>query len=510
VRDQRPLILIILDGWGINPRSEGNAIAKASKPVMDRLLANYPSTQISISGLDVGLPPGQMGNSEVGHMHLGAGRVVYQDLTLIHKAIDEGTFFSNPVFKGALDAVRKTGGRLHLMGLLGDGGVHSHQRHLDALIELAKREKIKAVYLHLFLDGRDTPPSSAEGFIRELNDKLAAYPNVKIATVGGRYYGMDRDKRWERTEKAYRALTDGVGERARSADEAIRKSYQARVTDEFVLPTVIDSDGTIRDGDAVIFFNFRADRARQMTRALTQKDFSEFTRGRRIELAAFVTMSEYDATFGLPAAFPPRNLKNILGEVASRNDIPQLRIAETEKYAHVTYFFNGGEEKKFPLEERILVPSVKDVATYDLKPEMSAYEITGALVPEIAAERYGLVVLNYANADMVGHTGNFEATVRACEAVDACIGKVVDAALGRKARVIVTADHGNAEQLIDYDTGEIQTAHTSNPVPVIIADDTLKAARLRSGKAIDVAPTILRMLGLPEPTEMTGKSLIIE
>jgi 2,3-bisphosphoglycerate-independent phosphoglycerate mutase len=510
VRDQRPLILIILDGWGINPRSEGNAIAKASKPVMDRLVASYPSTQISISGLDVGLPPGQMGNSEVGHMHLGAGRVVYQDLTLIHKAIDEGTFFSNPVFKGALDAVKKTGGRLHLMGLLGDGGVHSHQRHLDALIELAKREKIKAVYLHLFLDGRDTPPSSAEGFIRELNDKLAAYPNVKIATVGGRYYGMDRDKRWERTEKAYRALTDGVGERARSADEAIRKSYQARVTDEFVLPTVIDSDGTIRDGDAVIFFNFRADRARQMTRALTQKDFSEFTRGRRIELAAFVTMSEYDATFGLPAAFPPRNLKNILGEVASRNDIPQLRIAETEKYAHVTYFFNGGEEKKFPLEERILVPSVKDVATYDLKPEMSAYEITGALVPEITAERYGLVVLNYANADMVGHTGNFEATVRACEAVDACIGKVVDAALGRKARVIVTADHGNAEQLIDYDTGEIQTAHTSNPVPVIIADDTLKAARLRSGKAIDVAPTILRMLGLPEPAEMTGKSLIIE
>lgn len=510
MRDQRPLILIVLDGWGINSRSEGNAIAKASTPVMDRLAATYPSNQISISGLDVGLPPGQMGNSEVGHMHLGAGRVVYQDLTLIHKAIDDGTFFSNPVFKGALDAVKKTGGRLHLMGLLGDGGVHSHQRHLEALIELAKREKIKSVYLHLFLDGRDTPPSSAEGFIRELNDKLAAYPNVKIATVGGRYYGMDRDKRWERTEKAYRALTAGVGERARSADEAIRKSYQARVTDEFVLPTVIDPDGTIRDGDAVIFFNFRADRARQMTRALTQKDFSEFPRERRIELAAFVTMSEYDATFGLPAAFPPRDLKNILGEVASRNNIPQLRIAETEKYAHVTYFFNGGEEKKFPLEERILIPSVKDVATYDLKPEMSAYEIAGALVPEIEAERYGLVVLNYANADMVGHTGNFDATVRACEAVDACIGKVVDAALGRKARVIVTADHGNAEQLIDYDTGEIHTAHTSNPVPIIIADDALKAARVRTGKAIDVAPTILRMLGLPAPAEMTGKSLIIE
>ena len=510
MRDQRPLILIVLDGWGINPRLEGNAIAKAATPVMDRLVAHYPSTQISISGLDVGLPDGQMGNSEVGHMHLGAGRIVYQDLTLIHKASDDGTFFSNPVFKAAFDAVKQSGGRLHLMGLLGDGGVHSHQRHLEALIEFAKREKVKTVYLHLFLDGRDTPPSSAEGFTRELNEKLANYPNVKIATVGGRYYGMDRDKRWDRTEKAYRAITAGVGERARSADETIRKSYQAKVTDEFVLPTVIDPEGTIRDGDAVIFFNFRADRARQMTRALTQKDFADFPREKRIALAAYATMSEYDATFNLPAAFPPRDLKNILGEVASRNRIPQLRIAETEKYAHVTYFFNGGEEKKFPLEERILIPSVKDVATYDRKPEMSAYEIAGALVPEIEAERYGLVVLNYANADMVGHTGNFDATVRACEAVDACIGKVVDAALKRKARVIVTADHGNAEQLIDYDTGETHTAHTSNPVPVIIADDRLNGARLRAGKAIDVAPTILEMFGLAEPAEMTGKSLIVK
>ena len=510
MRDQRPLILIVLDGWGINPRPEGNAIARAATPVMDRLVAQYPSTQISISGLDVGLPDGQMGNSEVGHMHLGAGRIVYQDLTLIHKAIDDGMFFSNPVFQATFDAVKQSGGRLHLMGLLGDGGVHSHQRHLEALIEFAKREKVKTVYLHLFLDGRDTPPSSAEGFTRELNEKLANYPNVKIATVGGRYYGMDRDKRWDRTEKAYRAITAGVGERARSADETIRKSYQAKVTDEFVLPTVIDPEGTIRDGDAVIFFNFRADRARQMTRALTQKDFADFPREKRIALAAYATMSEYDATFNLPAAFPPRDLKNILGEVASRNRIPQLRIAETEKYAHVTYFFNGGEEKKFPLEERILIPSVKDVATYDRKPEMSAYEIAGALVPEIEAERYGLVVLNYANADMVGHTGNFDATVRACEAVDACIGKVVDAALKRKARVIVTADHGNAEQLIDYDTGETHTAHTSNPVPVIIADDRLNGARLRAGKAIDVAPTILEMFGLAEPAEMTGKSLIVK
>jgi 2,3-bisphosphoglycerate-independent phosphoglycerate mutase len=513
VRDQRPLVLIVIDGWGINPRREGNAIARAATPNMDRLARAYPATQISISGLDVGLPDGQMGNSEVGHMHLGAGRVVFQDLTLIHRAIDDGSFFSNPVFRTALDAVKKSGGRLHLMGLLGDGGVHSHQRHLEALIELASREKAPALFLHLFLDGRDTPPKSAEGFLCELADKLRSYRAVKIATVTGRYYAMDRDKRWERTEKAYRALTEGMGVRARSAEEAIRKSYRDGITDEFVLPTVIESslpDGAIRDGDAAIFFNFRADRARQMTRALTEKDFSEFSRGRRIALSAFVMMTEYDRSLGLPAAFPPRDLKNILGEVASRNDIPQLRIAETEKYAHVTYFFNGGQEKKFPLEERILIPSVKDVPTYDQKPAMSAYEITASLLEQIAADRYGLVVLNYANADMVGHTGNFDATVRACEVVDECIGKVVDATLGRKGRVIVTADHGNAEQMIDYDTGQIHTAHTSNPVPVIVADDLLKSARLNPGKASDVAPTILKMFGISQPAEMTGRPLIIE
>ncbi len=510
MRDSRPLVLIVIDGWGINPRSEGNAIARASTPNMDRLAQAYPATQISISGLDVGLPDGQMGNSEVGHMHLGAGRVVFQDLTLIHRAIDDGSFFSNPIFGRALDALRQSGGRLHLMGLLGDGGVHSHQRHLEALIDLGARKKIPAIYLHLFLDGRDTPPKSAEGFLRELAEKLKSYPQVKIATIGGRYFGMDRDKRWERTEKAYRALVEGGGVRSRTVEDAIRKSYQDGVTDEFVLPAVIDPDGVIRDGDAVVFFNFRADRARQMTRALTENDFKEFSRGRRISLAAFVTMTEYDRSFGLPAAFAPRNLTNILGEVASRNDISQLRIAETEKYAHVTYFFNGGQEKKFPLEERILIPSVKDVATYDLKPAMSAYEITAALIEQIEADRYGLVVLNYANADMVGHTGNFDATVRACEVVDECVGKVVGATLGLKGRVIVTADHGNAEQMIDYGTGQIHTAHTSNPVPVIVVDETLKSARLRPGKASDVAPTILRMFDLPQPAEMTGHSLIVE
>ena len=352
--DQRPIVLIIIDGWGINPRREGNAIMQAATPNIDRLARAYPSTQISISGLDVGLPDGQMGNSEVGHMHLGAGRVIYQDLTLIHRALDDGSFYSNLVFRHAFSRLKSAGGRLHLMGLLGDGGVHSHQRHLEGLLELASREKVAAVFLHLFLDGRDTPPTSAERFLGELRVRLGNYPAVKIATVGGRYYGMDRDKRWERTEKAYRAMVDGEGVRSRTVDDAIHKSYQDGVTDEFVLPTVIEStlpDGIVRDGDAVIFFNFRADRARQMTRALTQSDFKDFPRRRLPALSAYVMMTEYDRSFGLPAAFPPRNLHNILGEVAGRTGIAQLRIAETEKYAHVTYFFNGGEEKKFPLEE---------------------------------------------------------------------------------------------------------------------------------------------------------------
>ena len=513
MRDQRPLVLIVLDGWGINPRREGNAIAQASTPNMDALAGDYPSTQISISGLDVGLPDGQMGNSEVGHMHLGAGRVIYQDLTLIHRAIDDGSFFSSPVFLRALEAAKKSGGRLHLMGLLGDGGVHSHQRHLEALIELASRKKVRPTYLHLFLDGRDTAPTSAERFLRELSAKLAAYSKVKIATLSGRYYGMDRDKRWERTEKAFLAITEGVGVRARSAEEAIRKSYQDGVTDEFVLPTVIESsmpEGAIRDGDALIFLNFRADRARQMTRALTENDFPEFRRKRRPAFSSFVTMTEYDRSFGLPAAFAPRNLRNILGEIASRNGIRQLRIAETEKYAHVTYFFNGGEERKFALEDRILIPSVKDVPTYDHKPAMSAHEITRALIEQIEAKRYGLVILNYANADMVGHTGNFEATVRACEVVDECVGQVVEAALRHKGRAIITADHGNAEQMIHYETGEVHTAHTSNPVPLILVDETMRSRSLSAGRAIDVAPTILRMFGIPQPAEMTGRPLITE
>ena len=508
--DQRPLVLIVLDGWGVNPRPEGNAIARASTPNMDRLASFYPSTTISISGLDVGLPEGQMGNSEVGHMHLGAGRVVNQDLTLINRTIDNGSFFSNPVFQAGLTAVKQARGRLHLMGLLGEGGVHSHQRHLEALIDLAVKKKIQKIFLHLFPDGRDTAPHAGERFMAKLQEKIRSLPSVKVATLSGRYYAMDRDRRWERTELTYRALIEGGGRRASSALEAIRASYQEEVSDEFVLPMVIEGcvpDGMVRDGDGVIFFNFRADRARQLTRAFVDPSFSEFSR-KRMELSSFITMTPYDRNYELPAAFPPRHLTNILGEIVSRREIPQLRIAETEKYAHVTYFFNGGVETEFPLEERILISSAREVRTYDEKPEMSAREITGVLLPKIAAEEFGLVLLNYANADMVGHTGSFDATVRACEVVDECVGRVVEEVLKKKGRAVITSDHGNAEQMLDYETGSVHTAHTANPVPLTLVDDERRSCRLTEGTAIDVAPTILTILGLPRPSDMTGHCLI--
>ncbi len=510
---KQPVILVILDGFGINPRKGGNAIANASMPNMDKLLRNYPHSSLSMSGVDVGLPAGQMGNSEVGHMILGAGRIIYQDLTLIHKDIDEGGFYRNKTLLNALRTTREKTGRLHLMGLLGDGGVHSHQRHMEALIEMARREKIGSIYLHLFLDGRDTPPTSAEQFILDLNEKLKAWPNVSIATMSGRYYAMDRDKRWDRVEKAYVCLTEGTGNQANSALDAVRASYKENVTDEFVLPTVLHGavpEGLIRDGDGVIFFNFRADRARELTRALTEENFKEFARKRRLDLAIYATMTQYDETFSVPVAYPPREVKRILGELASQAGVRQLRIAETEKYAHVTYFFNGGEEKEFPGEQRILIPSPKDVPTYDLKPQMSAREVAEALVKKFSQEDVGLVIANFANADMVGHTGNFEAAVKACEVIDECLGKVVDAALSKKGRVVITADHGNIEQLIDYDTGMPHTAHTINRVPVILVDEERQNCRLNEGSAIDVAPTVLRLLDLPQPQDMTGHSLIVD
>ena len=513
VATNQPVILVVLDGFGINPKKEGNAIANASMPNMDSLLRNYPTSSLSMSGLDVGLPDGQMGNSEVGHMILGAGRIVYQDLTLIHKDIDEGNFGNNPIILNALRTINSGRGGLPLMGLLGDGGVHSHQRHMEALIEMAQREKVGPVYLHLFLDGRDTPPNSAEQFILDLNEKLKAWPDVSIATLTGRYYAMDRDKRWDRVEKAYLCLTEGAGKLADSPLEAILKSYNEGVTDEFVLPTVIRSaisEGLIRDGDGVIFFNFRADRARELTRAFIDADFKEFPRKHRLNLSTYTTMTQYDETFKVPVAYPPRELRKILGEVASRHGLRQLRIAETEKYAHVTYFFNGGQEEEFPGEQRILIPSPKDVPTYEFKPEMSARQVTEALVKKFTEERINLVIANFANADMVGHTGNFEASVKACEVIDECLGKVVDAALSHKGRVVITADHGNIEQLIDYDTGMPHTAHTINRVPVILVDEQRRRCRLKEGTAIDVAPTVLQLLELPQPSEMTGHSLIID
>ena len=509
----QPVILIILDGFGINARREGNAIANAATPHLDALLRNYPHSHMSMSGVDVGLPAGQMGNSEVGHMILGAGRIVYQDLTLIHKDIDEGRFDKNPVLLDALRKIVAQSGRLHLLGLLGDGGVHSHQRHMEALIEMARKEKLKEVLLHLFLDGRDTPPTSAEQFMLDLNEKLKAYPNVKIATLSGRYYAMDRDKRWDRVEKAYRCLTEGMGQKAATALEAIRNSYKEKVTDEFVLPTLLEAagaDGLIRDGDGVIFFNFRADRARELTRAFTQDEFKEFARARRLKLATYTTMTRYDETFNAPVAYAPREIRKIVGEIASQAGVRQLRIAETEKYAHVTYFFNGGEEKEFPGEERILIPSPKDVATYDLKPEMSARPVTEALVKYLAEDKAGLVIANYANADMVGHTGNFEASVKAVEVIDECLGKVIDAALKHQGKVIITADHGNIEQLIDYDTGMPHTAHTTNLVPVILVDEERKGCHLNDGTGIDIAPTVLELLGVRQPQEMAGRSLIVK
>lgn len=508
-----PVILVILDGFGINPRKEGNAIAGAPTPNLDALLQNYPNSRLSMSGVDVGLPEGQMGNSEVGHMILGAGRIVYQDLTLIHKDIEDGTFYHNPGLLAALRKTKAASNRLHLMGLLGDGGVHSHQRHLEAIIEMARREQIGEIYLHLFLDGRDTPPTSAEQFMLDLAEKLRAYPNTRVATVSGRYYAMDRDKRWERIEKAYLCLTEGVGKEADSALTAVRQSYAEKTTDEFVLPTVIKDvrpAGLIKDGDGVIFFNFRADRARELTRTLIDEGFDEFPRKRRPKLSSYTTMTQYDETFNVTSAYKPREIRRILGEIVSQAGMRQLRIAETEKYAHVTYFFNGGEEKKFPGEERILIPSPKDVATYDLKPEMSARPVTEAMVKYIRDQDVGLVIANYANADMVGHTGNFEASVRAVEVIDECLGKVVDAAMSKKGKVLITADHGNIEQLIDYDTGMPHTAHTTNLVPVILVDDDRKKCRLNQGSGVDIAPTVLRLLSLPQPQEMTGHSLIVE
>ncbi len=511
-----PTLLVVLDGFGINPRRDHNAIALARTPFWDELLACYPHTRLEASGLAVGLPAGQMGNSEVGHTNLGAGRVVYQDIVRISKAIEDGSFFDNPVLVGAVEAARAKGGALHLFGLVSDGGVHSLQDHALALIALAARRGLTRVFLHAFLDGRDTPPRSALGYLEQVETAIAerGWP-ARIATVSGRYYAMDRDRRWERTERAYRAIVEGEGPRAPSASRVVTASYAREITDEFVVPAVVAPDGAdpvrMRDGDAVVFFNFRPDRARQLTRALVDPAFDGFARGRPPRLAAFVSMTRYDDTFdafGVRVAFPPQTIRDHLGELVSRLARPQLRIAETEKYAHVTYFFSCGEETPLPGEERCLVPSDRSVPTYDLRPEMSADGITDEAVARIARTDYGLIVVNYANADMVGHTGKLDATVAAIETIDRCLKRLVPAALAKGGRALITADHGNAEQMLDYETGQPHTAHTTNPVPLLVADEARRGIRLAEGGLADVAPTILDLVGADQPKSMTGRSLL--
>ncbi len=502
---KHPLLLTILDGYGIRESKEGNAIASAKTPNLDRLFSTYPHTTLDASGLSVGLPDGQMGNSEVGHLNIGAGRIVYQDLTRITNSIQEGEFFKNKVLLNAMNNVKKHNSSLHLAGLLSDGGVHSHISHLYALLELAKKHGIKKAYVHAFLDGRDVPPKSALTYIKDAQKKMKGLGG-EFATIMGRYYAMDRDKRWERVEKAYDAMTSGKGITAETAALAVENAYAQGETDEFVNPTVIVKKGKpvalISDNDSVIFFNFRSDRAREITRAFINHDFKDFKRNSYLR-THFMCLTQYDETFDVPIAFPPESLKNILADVLSQHKLRQLRIAETEKYAHVTFFFNGGKEKPVEGEDRLLIPSPK-VATYDQQPEMSTYLVTDEVVKAIASGKYDVVILNYANLDMVGHTGVFDAAVKAVEAIDKCVGRVFDAVNAANGLLIITADHGNAEQMLD--DGEPHTAHTSDPVPFLFCEDGIK---LKNGMLADVAPTLLDVLGIGKPDEMTGRSLII-
>ena len=507
---KKPTVLLILDGYGERKEKKGNAIALAKTPVMDRLKKDFPYVEGQASGLFVGLPDGQMGNSEVGHMNMGAGRIVYQELTRITKAIQDGTFFSNPALKAAVEHCKKEHSALHLMGLVSSGGVHSHIDHIYGLLELAKREGLEKVYLHAFLDGRDTPPDSGKGFLQAVEKKMQELGVGEIATISGRYYAMDRDKNYDRVEKAYRAMVDGVGETASSVEEAMDASYAKKVYDEFVLPTVILKEGKahkIEDGDAAIFFNFRPDRAREICHCFCDDSFSFFHRGERKKVF-FVCFTDYDPTIpNKEIAFLKEEIHNTLGEVVSNLDKTQLRIAETEKYAHVTFFFNGGKEEPYKNEDRILVPSPKEVPTYDLKPEMSCYIVTEKLTEAIKSGKYDLVVANFANPDMVGHTGVLPAAIKAIEVVDECLGKVVEAVQSVHGNLFVLADHGNADVMIDKKTGEPYTAHTTNPVPFILVSE--EDYRLREGGCLaDVAPTLLELMGIPQPKEMTGKSLL--
>jgi 2,3-bisphosphoglycerate-independent phosphoglycerate mutase len=504
-----PTLLLILDGWGLAPAGPGNAVTLAGTPAIDRLLAEYPSTRLACSGRAVGLPEGFMGNSEVGHMNIGAGRVVYQDMTRIDMAVEDGSLAANPVVAELARASLAAGGRVHLLGLVSDGGVHSHLRHVKALIAAIAGLGQKDVCLHALLDGRDTPPHSGAGYVGELEAFCRELGAGRIVSLIGRYYAMDRDQRWDRVAMAYAALTEGAGEPFADPVAAVNAAYAVGETDEFVRPRVLaGGDGVLRDGDAVFFFNFRADRAREITRALTLDEFTAFPRPRRAAFSGFATMTEYDAAFTLPVAFAPVAVTDVLGEVYARAGLTQLRLAETEKYAHVTYFMNCGREEPFPGEERRLVPSPRDVATYDLKPEMSAREVTDTFLAELP-KGYSLAVVNLANLDMVGHTGVLEAAKKAVATVDACVDRIVGAALAAGWRVLLTADHGNAEEMLDADGGPM-TAHTTNPVRLVLVDPARKSASLAPGKLGDIAPTLLTLAGLPVPAAMTGVCLVSE
>ena len=510
---KKPTVLMILDGYGLNDNTTGNAVAQGKTPVMDKLMAEYPFVKGYASGLAVGLPDGQMGNSEVGHLNMGAGRIVYQDLTKITKAIQDGDFFENKALLAACDNVKANDSALHMFGLVSDGGVHSHNEHIYGLLELAKRQGLKKVYVHCFLDGRDTPPASGKEYVEQLEEKMKEIGVGEVASVMGRYYAMDRDNRWDRVEKAYNALVKGIGETAMSGPAGIQASYDADTTDEFVLPTVVMKDGapvaTIKDNDSIIFYNFRPDRAREITRAFCDDNFGGFDRGARIK-TTYVCFTEYDVTIeNKLIAFTKEEITNTFGEFLAKNGLKQARLAETEKYAHVTFFFNGGVEEPNEGEDRILVKSPK-VATYDLKPEMSAYEVCDKLVEAIKSGKYDVIIINFANPDMVGHTGVEAAAIKAIEAVDECVGRAVEAVKETNGQMFICADHGNAEQLIDDETGEPFTAHTTNPVPFILVNAD-PAYKLREGGCLaDIAPTLIELMGLEQPAEMTGKSLLVK
>ena len=510
---KKPVVLMILDGYGLNSSTKGNGVALAKTPVMDKLMAEYPYVKGYASGLAVGLPDGQMGNSEVGHLNMGAGRIVYQELTRITKSIEDGDFFENKELLGAIENCKKNNSDLHLYGLLSDGGVHSHITHVFALLELAKRNGIKNVYVHCFMDGRDTAPDSGKDFIAKLYDKMEELGVGEIASVTGRYYAMDRDNRWDRVEKAYRALTLGEGNQAACGKCAIKASYEAGKTDEFVEPTVITKDGkpvgVIKDKDSVICFNFRPDRAREITRCFCDDEFTGFDRGSRKDVY-YVCFTDYDVTIpNKYVAFKKEKITNTFGEFLAANNMTQARIAETEKYAHVTFFFNGGVEEPNKGEDRILVKSPK-VATYDLQPEMSALEVCDKLCEAIRSDKYDVIIINFANPDMVGHTGVVDAVIKAIETVDACVGRAVEAVKEKDGVMFICADHGNAEVLVDENTGEPYTAHTTNPVPFILVNYDNEYTLKENGKLCDIVPTLIDIMGMEKPAEMTGQSLLIK